>query len=496
MSAPTPHEIVLVQPGPHRMQLGGALLHLPLALMSLAAWLRRDERYGDCIRILDMHIHKPDPSMFERARIVGITAMTGQQVYYGLQAAAMVRRVNPKAIIVWGGVHPTLMYEQTIRHEFVDVVVSGEGEDTFKDVVDAVFSGVPIEGIPGTCVKDGNGGITAGPERELLDMNDLPLPAYDLVDIHDYSGIEFQFDYQSSRGCPFRCGFCYNTVFSGRRWRAKNPVKVAEELAYLQKRHAVKNFAMADDEFFIDTRRIETLFGDILERGLRFGIVASCRLDIIRKFSPESLAIMKKAGVFQLFFGAESGSETTLSLIRKDITVNDIIEGARRVAEAGIRPILSFMSGFPGETFEQFGQTLDTIERLRKTHPLITVNGVFPFNAYPGTELFCKSREMGLKTPETLDAWGSWNFQYEPDNPWLDRRMKQWMQISFYIVRFRYYLARYGDRHGNGFRVRLVRLLSMPLTLSARIRWSKRWFGFAWEWRLFAFMVRKTFGYL
>ena len=154
------------------------------------------------------------------------------------------------------------------------------------------------------------------------------------------------------------------------------------------------------------------------------------------------------------------------------------------------------MSGFPGESFEQFEQTLDIIMKLWKTHPLITVNGIFPFNAYPRTELFHTAVELGLKTPETLDEWGTWKFQYEPDNPWLDDTMKQWMQISFFIVRFRYYLARLEDRHKNSLRVKLLRFVLLPLRVSAHIRLSKRWFGFAWEWRLFALMVRKTFGYM
>ena len=489
-------DIVLVQPGARRVQIGGAILHLPLQLLSLAAWLRRDSACENRIRILDMHIESPEAEYFTHAAIVGISAMTGQQIHYGLQAAQLARRANPDAVIVWGGVHPTLLHEQTIRNDLVDIVVIGEGEETFREVVDTIDSGRDTAGIPGTCVLDGDGSVVVGPQRDFIDMNDLPLPAYDLIDIRNYRGIEHQFDYQSSRGCPHRCAFCYNTVFCGRRWRAKSAGKVVDELARLCQTYHVRNFAPVDDEFFIDRKRAEAIFRGMLDRGLDCGIVASCRLDIIRKYPKESLAVMKRAGVMQMFFGAESGSEETLHEIRKDITREDIIEGARIVAEAGIRPILSFMSGFPGETFDRFEKTLDIIRRLWKTHSLITVNGIFPFNAYPGTVLFEKAVELGLKPPQSLEEWGAWRFQYEPDNPWLDEKMKRRMQISFYIVRFKYYLARYEDRHKNGFRVRLLRLLVLPLSLSAGIRLRKRWFRFAGEWRLFAFLVRKTFGYL
>jgi len=488
--------IVLVQPGPYSIQLGGAILHLPLALMSLAAWLRHGGIGGDNIRILDMHVRRLDERDFEDAAVVGVTAMTGRQIRYGLEAAELARRANPDVVLVWGGVHPTLLPEQTARHELVDVVVMGEGEETFREVVEAVLAGDAPAGIPGTCVAGGNGGIVKGPPRGFLDMDSLPLPAYDLVDVGDYHGIEHQFDYQSSRGCPFRCGFCYNTVFCGRKWRSKSAGKVVEELAFLSRTYRVRNFAMVDDEFFINVRRVEEICDGIIGRGLKFGIIASCRLDIARRFPPALLEKMKSAGIVQMFFGAESGSDETLEFIGKDITAGDITRGALVVARSGIRPILSFMGGFPGESFERFEETLDMVRKLWKLHPLITVNGIFPFNAYPGTALYDDALRRGLKTPETLEEWGGWTFQYEPDNPWLDDKMKTWMQISFYIVRFRYYLARFEDRHRNGFRVKAVKFLLAPLILSARVRLSRKWFRCAWEWKLFAFLARKTFGYL
>ena len=489
-------DIILVQPGPHRMQLGGAILHLPLALMSIAAWLRRGDEYGDRIRILDMNIRRLSAGDFAEAGIVGITAITGHQIRYGLQAARLAREANPDALIVWGGVHPSLLPEQTIAHDLADIVAVGEGERPFERIVEAHFNNRPLADIPGTCVLDDKGSAVFTPSDGFIDMNDLPLPAYDLVDVGEYRGIVYQFYYQSSRGCPFRCGFCYNTAFSGRKWRAKSAVKVVDELSYLCGKYGVVNFAMVDDEFFIDVRRAEAVFKKIVDRKIRCGMIASCRLDIVRKFSDESLSIMKKAGVVQIFFGAESGSDKTLEYICKDITREDIIEGARIVANAGIRPVLSFMSGFPGETSRMFEDTLDVIRELWALHPLVMVNGIFPFNAYPGTTLYGESVGLGLEVPVKLDDWGSWTFQYEPDNPWLDSGMRRRIQIVFYIVRFKYYLTRYEDRYRDGIRVRLLRLLVLPLSLSAKIRMSRQWFWFAWEWRLFALLVRKTFGYL
>lgn len=488
-------EIILVAPGFPRRQIGVSQ-HLPLAALCLAAWLRERGNYEGRVKVIDANVRNASVTDFTNATVVGISAMTGYQVKHGLRIASMVRKANPDALIVWGGIHPSLLPEQTVGHSLVDVVVIGEGEQTFLEVVDAVFSGRDIAGIPGTCVPSASGGVTVAARRPFLELDDLPLPAYDLVDMSDYAGIEHQFDYQSSRGCPFKCGFCYNTVFCGRRWRKKPAAKVVKELIYLHDKYKVAVFGLVDDEFFIDLKRTEAIFDGILESGSSFRIVASCRLDTIRQFSATLIDKMKQAGVTQMFFGAESGSPKILEMIQKGISVEDMIEGARVVAEAGIRPILSFMSGFPGETSEDFDKTIDIIPRLWATHPLITVNGIFPFNPYPGTVLYQSALELGLKAPQSLDQWGEWNFQYEPDNPWLSFTMKHKMEIAFYMVRFMYYLARLEDRYRGKPMVRVIKILAWPASWLIKIRMDKHRFDMAPEWRIFALMARKTFGYL
>lgn len=485
--------VLLVAVGSKRIQFG-PIRHLPLSVLSLAAWLRDQEQFQGDIQIVDTQIEDPCELDIKNAAVVGISAMTGLQIKLGLEVAAFARRVNPLIKIVWGGIHPSLLPEQTALHQLVDCVVIGEGEKTFSEVVHAVIHGHEIEGIPGTCVQ-GKNGVVLGDPRPLIDMELLPLPAYDLLDMDQYGGIEKQFDYQSSRGCPFRCRFCYNTVFCNRRYRKKTSEKVIQELFFLQDKYAVKNFGFVDDEFFIDPKRAERIFDAVIKKG-GISISASCRLDIVQKFPDSLFKKMRKAGVTRMFFGAESGSDRVLREIRKDITREDIINGSRIVAEAGIRPFLSFMSGFPGENIEDFEDTLDLIIKLWGINPLITVNGIFPFNPYPGTYLYSKSCDLGLIPPDSLEEWGEWLFQYNPNNPWLNKTMKKWMEIAFYIVRFKYYLVRYQDRYPNSLRSWFVKLLTLPMSISANLRMRKRWFSYAWEWKLFAMIVRKTFGFL
>lgn len=488
-------DIMLVSPGSPRIQMG-AIVNLPLANLSLAAWLRQNQKYRGRIRILDMNVRAVSGEDFQNAGIVGVSAMTGRQIAYGLQAARLAREVNPDVKIIWGGIHASLLPEQTIAHELVDAIVIGEGEETFREVLEALSDGRELAGIPGTCVKTKAGEIVKGAPRPFLNMEALPLPAYDLINVDDYHGIRQQFNYQSSRGCPFRCGFCYNIAFCGRKWRSKSAKKTAEELDCLSRQYRVANFSFDDDEFLIDIPRAMEIFRAVRDKGLRFTSTITCRLDVIRKVPDHDLVLLREAGVRQVYLGAESGCAATLRNIHKDIVPQDIISGAAKTAHSGIRPLVSFMGGFPGETFKDFQETLDLIQALWDQDPLITVSAIFPYNPYPGTPLYEKSIALGFQAPRSLEEWAKWDFQYEPRHPWLDRRTRVWMKYARFLVRFRFYLARYEDRYQNNWRVKLIKILVWPLSFSAKVRWRTKCFTAAWEWDLFAFVVQKAFGYI
>jgi radical SAM superfamily enzyme YgiQ (UPF0313 family) len=447
------------------------------------------------IGLWDMRTDPVSPHDLRAVRVAGISAMTGQQVKYGLVAAARIRERAPEALIVWGGIHASLLPEQTAAHPLVDVVVAGEGEETFAAIVDRTAKGEPIAGLPGTCMAQGEK-VVRGPTRPFIDLDAAPLPAYDMVNLDRYFNIRGQFDYQSSRGCPFRCDFCYNTVFCGRKWRAKSAGKVAAELAAIRDRFGVEMVAFVDDEFFIDVERVERIVELMTERGGNLRYSASCRLDLACRFASELLAKLRHAGFRHLYFGAESGSDAMLSAVHKGITTGDIVEGARHVACAGIRPMVSFMSGFPDETRAQFDETIELIRRLWRLREPITINGVFPFSPYPGTALFDQACLRGLAPPATLEQWGEWLFQYTPTNPWLPRDRRAGMRTVFLMVRFRYYLAMYHARKGASLSYALVRLVTLPLDLSVAVRMRVKLFRFAPEWHLFGFVARKTMGYL
>lgn len=489
-------EIVLVAPGPLWRKNRGATLRMPLSLLSLASWLNNYSSVPWKISLLDTRLDVPTPEHFANAKIVEISAMTGAQVKHGILAAQVARTANPAATIVWGGVHATLLPAETAKSEFVDCVVIGEGEETFREIVEHLYASRDLTGISGTCVVDKNGNVQRAESRPFIDMEQMPIPQYDLLDISRYDGIRNQFDYQSSRGCPYRCDFCYNTAFSGRKWRSKSAKKVVGELQQLTRECNVKTFAFVDDEFFINKARVEEFVDLIGPLNLGVSFSASCRLDIVQRFPRTLLEKLKRVGFKHMYFGAESGSGSMLESMHKQISITDIVKGSLLVAGTGIRPVLSFMSGFPNESLAQFRETLTTIEKVTCNHRLITVNGIFPYSPYPGTRMFKDALSAGLSPPKSLEQWGDWNFQYTPDNPWLSPKKSQMMEVAFYIIRFRYYLAMYTDQHPNSIRSIMLNIFAFPFSFLGFVRMKTGLFAFPIEWKLFAFAARKTFGYL
>lgn len=478
----------------HGVQGEEAHLRLPLASLCLAAYLREK---GHDIRLHDARVIPVEKTILEDVDIVGISCMTGIEVKSGLQIARHIRQQKPKILIVWGGIHPSLHIEETASHPLVDLVIFGEGEETFHQVVVKYRSGESLEEIEGTCIRMKNGVIKKNPDRSFLKLDDLPLPAYDMLNMNEYSGALDMFDYQTSRGCPFKCTFCYIDKFTSRRWRARSASLVIGQMTELQKRYGIRHFALVDDEFFIDKNRVSEILDEYETASANFTWMASCRIDMADRLPDQTFNRLKKCGIYRLYFGVESGSPETLKHIKKGITCELVHKTVARCLAQGIEPVLSFMGGMPHETYEQFKMTLDFIEELRSMHKGVIINGIFPYSPYPGTPMFDEAKATGMKFPETLDEWGEWKFQYSPDHPWLKPKMRRELELAFLMVRFKYLQMRYRTHPTISTAKKLLYdVCTIPLNVSERLRWKTRFFRFYPEWKLFRVIMQHTFGYL
>jgi radical SAM superfamily enzyme YgiQ (UPF0313 family) len=373
---------------------------------------------GYRVEIIDQQVDASWEQTLERALAgrplcVGISAMTGNQIRCGSAAAALVRSASTVPI-VWGGVHASLLPEQTAADPLVDVVVFGEGEGTFLEVIRRLEAGRAVEGVAGTCFKM-DGTVRMNPARPFLDLDRCPPLPYHLLEVERYVTAddvsERTLELPTSRGCPHRCGFCYNLRFARRCWRTMSVPVILERLTDVVQRFRLTGVNFREDNFFTDRGRVQAICQGILERGLKIGWHADCRCDDFARYPETFLHLLRESGLRALTFGAESGSQRTLDAVGKDISVADILTAARRATQLGLIANFHFMTGFPDETEEDLLRTYRLIGTLLRGDRRRRIYGPALYTPYPGTSLYDRCLELGFRPPGDLAGWADYHWQ-------------------------------------------------------------------------------------
>lgn len=400
---------------------------LPLSVLYLVRPLRRA---GFQPVIVDQRLH-PDwreqlLRLAPEALLVGISAMTGAQIEWGIKAAQVVRAAAPQTKIVWGGIHPSLVAEQTARHPLVDIVVRGEGESTLPDLAAALAAGDDWRQVPGLAWIEGEQAFLSAERPPLEDLAENLIPDYEAVRVEDYIttqtlGIR-DLAVTTSRGCPAACRYCYNLPFNHRRWRAQPAAAVVEHIRLIVERFKIQGILIKDDNFYVDRRRVEAIAEGLRRDGLSVTIRGECRADYIaRAWDEPFLGFLYQHGFREMTVGAESGDDEILTILNKGITVADIREANRRLAVAGIATKFTFMAGFPNESPQAVRRTLRLMLELTRTNPDTRVTPLHLYSPYPGTPFYETAIAAGYRPPDSLDKWASVDF-HKLDLPWIDPR--------------------------------------------------------------------------
>ncbi len=473
----------------------GVTVGLPLPLLLLAGPLLEQ---GYKVRILDQRLDRGWREELARETregnvlAVGITAMTGLQILGGLEAAAVVRDADPSVPIVWGGVHPTLLGEQTASHPLVDAAVVGEGEDVLPALLDALLADESPGEVPGIAWRGDDGTVHLPTQLpKAVDLDALARPPYHLVDMRRYITTrtlgERDFLYMASRGCPHVCTYCYETSeFVNNGWRAPKPEKVVEELMWLRDTFGITAINFQDDLFFAKKRWVDELSTVLLDRKVDMTFRADCRVDYAAGMGLDFFQKVRSAGFKMLFVGVESGSDRILKFIRKYITRERVIEGMEVLREADIAPHCSFMAGFPTETMEEVHETIDLMQEVTRIHPNARCSSLQLFSPYPGTELWDWCVEHGLKSPESLEEWGrdDWN---TADHIWLGDKDRRFLEKAGYFTFFLdgHTMNEWTRQH------RAMNLMARAYTQVVRARVRRRFYAFMPELAVLKAVRRK-----
>jgi anaerobic magnesium-protoporphyrin IX monomethyl ester cyclase len=412
----TKRNVVLVQP---REGVYGNVLKpwVPLSLLCASSNLDED-RYA--VKIIDQRVTKDWQSELREALshdpvCVGITSMTGSQILGALEASELVKE-NGNIPVVWGGVHCSLFSEQTLAHKWIDIIIKGEGEVAFAELVERLAAGLPLDGLDGVWHKK-DGEIKKNPDRPYLDLDDTPEPPYHLVNLDNYLHQFFSekrvLELESSRGCPYSCAFCYNPLYSNCKWRPLSAERVVSRIEGLVADYDVHAFHFLDDAFFIDRKRVRNIMQGVLDSKLdvRMGF-QGIRVDTLSRMSDEELDLIYRAGGRYLQFGVESGSPRIMEMINKKIRVEDVVALNRRLGRyKKLIPYYNLMCGFPTETREELFQTTALAWTLLQDNRNALISPFHHFKPYPGTSLAeTVLSDKRFSMPQSLEEWGTFDW--------------------------------------------------------------------------------------
>ncbi len=409
---------------------------MPLALLAIGSALGNtkyeviivDGRIDDSpIETLKKHL--PEAICF------GVTVLTGSPIKDALEKTNAIKQLQPDLPVVWGGWHPSLFPTQTLEDERnIDITVQGQGEQTFKELVDAFSNKSSIENIKGICYRNAENKIVKNPPRTITAMDAFANVNYDLIDVEKYfeKKGQRQLDYISSTGCYFRCSFCADPFVYNRKWTAISPEIMVNKLKELHKKYEFTDLNLQDETYFTYRDRVIEIAGKIIEKNLTFSWAATMRADQGARMTKEDFEKCKKSGLRRLLIGVESGSQEMMDWLKKDIKLPQVYRCAAICKELGISVIFPFIVGFPNESKKSIEATVRVAKKLNAMHPDFSTP-IFYFKPYPGTKITLDAEKTGFQLPKNTQEWSHFDY-VGSKGPWVsDKKYAFFEKFKFYL---------------------------------------------------------------
>ncbi|MFZ5764284.1 MAG: B12-binding domain-containing radical SAM protein [Thermodesulfobacteriota bacterium] len=435
MEQKTPaRKIILIQPTFSEHEYAMDELTPPMALLHLAGSLLSD---GFETVIINQQIDRNWEQLLagelqHNPVCVGITSLTGLQIYFALKAAKQVK-LTSSVPVVWGGIHATMVPEHVIASRYIDYVLTGECENSFPQLVRAIFSGNVPHDVPGIVYRDESGAVRQTPPGPPPDLALLPPVPFHLDRLFTEQPHP-RLTIITSRGCPHRCSFCFNNFYYHRKWRAMESKEVLALIDHYLKEYGpgssyrkepVISFG-TESNFFVSAKRVDEICQGIIDRGIPVtweGV--SCRVDYHRQIKPSTLKKLHSLGCDRLLTGVEGGNQEMFDRIKKDIKLADVFAMGEKLIDSGIKLHTSFIMGLPGETHEDRLAIIDLINELRHRFGAMHTYGIFIYAPFPGTELWDKGVELGFTPPTRLTQWVKVEQRFPQRVPWLTESDRQ-----------------------------------------------------------------------
>ncbi|MBI4454076.1 cobalamin B12-binding domain-containing protein [Candidatus Woesearchaeota archaeon] len=349
----------------------------PLGISYIAAILKQK---GYDVQIIDTQALNITNREFEsmirsiKPDVVGITAMT--PTIRGAMKAAMICKSHG-AIVVMGGPHIATLPNETMASSFIDYGLIGEGDYSFLALIQYIEGKiVSLKNVEGIIYKH-NKKVIINKAALVENLDELPFPARELLPNDRYDCIITEKPFTtmiSSRGCPYRCGFCFKTP-SDNKNRTRNPKNIVDEMEYCIDKFKVKEIMFYDDTLTLNREVIVKVCEEIISRKLDINWEAPTRVNHI---DLELLKLMKKAGCIRLRYGVESGDQSILNLMRKGTTIDQIRKVFKWSHEVGIETFAYFIIGYYSETPQTMQNTINFAKEINPDWAMFTVATPLP----------------------------------------------------------------------------------------------------------------------
>ena len=402
---PSP-KVFLVQAASYHPEIECAM---PLGIMYLAAYLQMKL---DCrVRLYDMQlgVRNTDP-VIAAARefepdLIGIGGMTPDAKVID-ELARRFKAAFPGIMVLAGGVHATNYTKDVLANEAIDYVIAGEGELAFAAFIEFMLGHRPLKEVPNLVYRNGDGLQFQAVLPWIEDLDALPFPAFDLIELERYHriprcGIIYArrryAALATSRGCPFQCIYCHKIL--GKQWRPRSAENVVEEMERLVRDFRIGEFVIMDDMFNWSAERVNQIAHLIIDRGLqiKLSFPIGLRGDIM---TDENIRLLKQAGMFRCMYAVETASPRLQRLIRKNNNLEKLRQVIDYTRRQGVMVHGTFMLGFPTETE---AEARGTVEWALSTN--LHTAAFFRVIPYEGSELMRLARESGAMVPEEKSVY-------------------------------------------------------------------------------------------
>jgi len=272
-----------------------------------------------------------------------------------------------------------------------DFIIKGEGEETLKELIEAISNNQDVNAIKSVAYKVDDH-IIENPKRAVLrDLDVLPIPAWDLIDISSYRNIwesggnTFTLNIATTRGCPFKCNWCAKPIY-GNRYNSHSPEYITKHLKYLSDTYNVNRFWMCDDIFGLKPNWVQNFNIELQKEQLNISYYIQSRVDLLLK--EDTIDALAESGLEEVWVGAESGSQAILDAMDKDTKVEQIYEATRILKSKKIRVAFFIQFGYLGETLTDINKTIKMIKELLPDNIGVSVS--YPL---PGTKFYDKVKD-------------------------------------------------------------------------------------------------------